>query len=185
MNEIYQRSMRAAVDRLYDELAADPDSLTGVVVTSAKKTFFAGGNLSVMVQARPEHAPRIFAEVEAMKSDLRRLEKLPKPVVAAINGAALGGGFEITLACQHRILLDDPKAEVGLPEASLGLLPGAGGVTSVTRMLGLQSATDGRAAAGHAVQTGRRAEKAAGARAGRHARGAGAGRQELDPRASR
>ncbi len=139
MNEIYQRSMRAAVDRLYDELAADPDSLTGVVVTSAKKTFFAGGNLSVMVQARPEQAPRIFAEVEAMKSDLRRLEKLPKPVVAAINGAALGGGYEITLACQHRILLDDPKAEVGLPEASLGLLPGGGGVTRVTRMLGLQS----------------------------------------------
>ena len=140
MNELYQRSMRAAVDRLYDDLAADPESVTGVVVASAKKTFFAGGNLSLMVQARPEHAPQIFAEVESMKSDLRRLEKLPRPVVAAINGAALGGGFEITLACQHRILLDDPKAEVGLPEASLGLLPGGGGVTRVTRMLGLQSA---------------------------------------------
>ena len=140
MNEIYQRSMRVAVDRLYDELAADSESITGVVVTSAKKTFFAGGNLSLMVQARPEHAPRVFAEVESMKSDLRRLEKLPKPVVAAINGAALGGGFEITLACQHRILVEDPKAEVGLPEATLGLLPGGGGVTRVTRMLGLQSA---------------------------------------------
>ena len=140
MNELYQRSMQAAVDRLYDELAADPDSVTGVVVASAKKTFFAGGNLSLMVQARPEDAPRMFAEVESMKADLRRLEKLPKPVVAAINGAALGGGFEITLACQHRILVDDPKAEVGLPEASLGLLPGGGGVTRVTRMLGLQSA---------------------------------------------
>jgi 3-hydroxyacyl-CoA dehydrogenase/enoyl-CoA hydratase/3-hydroxybutyryl-CoA epimerase len=140
MNEIYQRSMRAAVDRLYDDLAADPESVTGVVVASAKKTFFAGGNLSLMVQARPEHAPQIFAEVESMKSDLRRLEKLPRPVVAAINGAALGGGFEITLACQHRILLDDPRAEVGLPEASLGLLPGGGGVTRVTRMLGLQGA---------------------------------------------
>jgi 3-hydroxyacyl-CoA dehydrogenase/enoyl-CoA hydratase/3-hydroxybutyryl-CoA epimerase len=140
MNEIYQRSMRAAVDRLYDELAADAESVTGVVVTSAKKTFFAGGNLSMMVQARPEHAPQLFAEIESMKGALRRLEKLPKPVVAAINGAALGGGYEITLACQHRILLDDPKAEVGLPEASLGLLPGGGGVTRVTRMLGLQSA---------------------------------------------
>ena len=140
MNELYQRSMRAAVDHLYDELAADPDSITGVVVASAKKSFFAGGNLSLMVQARPEDAPRIFAEVESMKADLRRLERLPKPVVAAINGAALGGGFEITLACQHRILVDDPKAEVGLPEASLGLLPGGGGVTRVTRMLGLQSA---------------------------------------------
>jgi 3-hydroxyacyl-CoA dehydrogenase/enoyl-CoA hydratase/3-hydroxybutyryl-CoA epimerase len=140
MNELYQRSMKAAVDRLYDELAADPDSVTGVVITSAKKTFFAGGNLALIVQARPEDAPRVFAEVEGVKAELRRLEKLPRPVVAAINGAALGGGFEITLACQHRILLDDPKAEVGLPEASLGLLPGAGGVTRVTRMLGLQSA---------------------------------------------
>ena len=109
-------------------------------MASAKKTFFAGGNLSLMVQAEPEDAPRLFAEVEGIKADLRRLEKLPKPVVAAINGAALGGGFEIALACQHRILLDDPKAEVGLPEASLGLLPGGGGVTRVTRMLGLQSA---------------------------------------------
>jgi 3-hydroxyacyl-CoA dehydrogenase/enoyl-CoA hydratase/3-hydroxybutyryl-CoA epimerase len=140
MNEAYRDGMHAAVDRLYDELAADADSVAGVVVTSAKKTFFAGGNLSLMSQARPEDAPRIFAEVESMKADFRRLEKLPKPVVAAINGAALGGGFEITLACQHRILVDDPKAEVGLPEASLGLLPGAGGVTRVTRMLGIQSA---------------------------------------------
>ena len=140
MNEAYRDGMHAAVDRLYDELAADPDSVTGVVVASAKKTFFAGGNLSLMIQAKPEDAPRLFAEIEGMKADLRRLEKLPKPVVAAINGAALGGGYEITLACQHRILVDDPKAEVGLPEASLGLLPGGGGVTRVTRMLGIQSA---------------------------------------------
>jgi 3-hydroxyacyl-CoA dehydrogenase/enoyl-CoA hydratase/3-hydroxybutyryl-CoA epimerase len=140
MNELFQSSLKATVDQLYAELAADPDSVTGVVVTSAKKTFFAGGNLSLMSRARPEDAPRLFAEVERMKADMRRLEKLPKPVVAAINGAALGGGFEITLLAQHRILLDDPRAEVGLPEASLGLLPGAGGVTRVTRMLGIQSA---------------------------------------------
>ncbi len=140
MNEAYRDGMHAAVDRLYDELAADPASVTGVVVASAKKTFFAGGNLSLMIQAKPEDAPQLFAEVEGMKADLRRLEKLPKPVVAAINGAALGGGYEITLACNHRIVVDDPKAEVGLPEASLGLLPGGGGVTRVTRMLGIQSA---------------------------------------------
>ena len=140
MNEAYRDGMRAAVDRLYDELAADPDSVTGVVVTSAKKTFFAGGNLSQMIRATPADAPQIFAEVEGMKADLRRLEKLPRPVAAAINGAALGGGYEITLACNHRVVVDDPKAEIGLPEASLGLLPGGGGVTRVTRMLGIQSA---------------------------------------------
>src|SRR4051795_13772452 len=136
MTELYRDSMHAAVDRLYDEV----DDVTGVVITSAKKTFFAGANLSQAVQATPDDAPALFAGVEAMKADLRRLEKLRRPVVAAINGAALGGGFEITLACQHRVVVDEPAAVVGLPEATLGLLPGSGGVTRVTRMLGIQSA---------------------------------------------
>jgi 3-hydroxyacyl-CoA dehydrogenase/enoyl-CoA hydratase/3-hydroxybutyryl-CoA epimerase len=136
MNELYQRSMRAAVDRLYDEVGG----VAGVVVTSAKKTFFAGGNLTVLMQATPDDAASVFAGVEAIKADLRRIEKLPRPVVAAINGAALGGGFEIALSCNHRIVVDDPSAVVGLPEATLGLLPGGGGVTRVTRMFGIQSA---------------------------------------------
>ncbi len=140
MDELYQRSMAAAVARLETEIAGDPQSVTGVVVTSAKKTFFAGANLKTTVQATPADAPAIFAFIEGVKATLRSLEKYPRPVVAAINGAALGGGYEITLACQRRILVDDPKAEVGLPEASLGLLPGGGGVTRVTRMLGIQSA---------------------------------------------
>jgi 3-hydroxyacyl-CoA dehydrogenase / enoyl-CoA hydratase / 3-hydroxybutyryl-CoA epimerase len=136
MNEAYQRSMHAAVNRLYDGV----DDVTGVVVTSAKRTFFAGGDLGLMMQAGPEDAASVFAGVEAIKADLRRLEKLPRPVVAAINGAALGGGFEIALACNHRIVVDDPSAVVGLPEATLGLLPGGGGVTRTVRMFGLQAA---------------------------------------------
>jgi 3-hydroxyacyl-CoA dehydrogenase/enoyl-CoA hydratase/3-hydroxybutyryl-CoA epimerase len=136
MNELYQRSMHQAVERLYDEV----DGVTGVVVASAKKTFFAGGNLGLMMQATPADAASVFAGAEAIKADLRRLEKLPRPVVAAINGAALGGGYEIALACNHRIVVDDPAAVVGLPEATLGLLPGGGGVTRTVRMFGLQSA---------------------------------------------
>jgi 3-hydroxyacyl-CoA dehydrogenase / enoyl-CoA hydratase / 3-hydroxybutyryl-CoA epimerase len=139
MNELYQRSMQAAVVRLYDDLAADEQSVTGVVVASAKKTFFAGGNLKLMMAATPDDAASVFAGAEAIKADLRKLEKFPRPVVAAINGAALGGGFEIALACQHRIVVDDSAAVVGLPEATLGLLPGGGGVTRIVRMLGLQS----------------------------------------------
>jgi 3-hydroxyacyl-CoA dehydrogenase / enoyl-CoA hydratase / 3-hydroxybutyryl-CoA epimerase len=139
MNELYQRSMQTAVARLYDELAADEQSVTGVVVASAKKTFFAGGNLKLMMAATPDDAASVFAGAEAIKADLRKLEKFPRPVVAAINGAALGGGFEIALACQHRIVVDDSAAVVGLPEATLGLLPGGGGVTRIVRMLGLQS----------------------------------------------
>ena len=135
MNELYKDSMAAAVDRLYEE----QDDITGVVVASAKKTFFAGGNLKAMVQATKDDAQQIFAMGEGIKRDLRRLELFPKPVVAAINGAALGGGFEITLACNHRIIVDDNKVEIGLPEASLGLLPGGGGVTRIVRLLGIQS----------------------------------------------
>jgi len=136
MNELYQQSMGVALDRL----EAEKDAITGVVVTSAKKTFFAGGNLKSMMQATPEDAPQIFAMAEGVKAQLRRLETLGKPVVAAINGAALGGGLEIALACHHRIAVDDAKVELGLPEVTLGLLPGGGGVTRTVRMLGLSSA---------------------------------------------
>jgi len=136
MNELYQESMAAAVDRLY----AEKDDITGVVITSAKKTFFAGGNLKGMLAATPDDAQAVFELCEGIKADLRRLETFGKPVVAAINGAALGGGLEITLACHHRIVVDDDKVELGLPEATLGLLPGGGGVTRTVRMFGIQSA---------------------------------------------
>ena len=180
MNELYQASMHAAVDRLYDELAADPDSVTGVVVTSAKKTFFAGGNLTLMMQATPDDAATVFAGIEAMKADLRRLEKLPKPVVAAVNGAALGGGYEIALACHRRIVVDDPSAVVGLPEATLGLLPGGGGVTRVVRMLGLSSALMDVLLQGTRFKPADALGQGPGRRAGRHPRRAGPGRQGLD-----
>jgi 3-hydroxyacyl-CoA dehydrogenase/enoyl-CoA hydratase/3-hydroxybutyryl-CoA epimerase len=136
MNELYKNSMHAAIDKLY----AEKEDVTGVVVTSAKKTFFAGGNLKGMLAATPEDAQAVFELCEAIKADLRRLETFGKPVVAAINGAALGGGLEITLACHHRIVVDDAKVELGLPEATLGLLPGGGGVTRTVRMFGIQSA---------------------------------------------
>ncbi|NYD40133.1 3-hydroxyacyl-CoA dehydrogenase NAD-binding domain-containing protein [Nocardioides panaciterrulae] len=140
MNDLYIASMEAAVDRLYAEVAEDEQRVTGVVIASAKKTFFAGGNLTTMVQATRDDAAEVFATCERVKAALRRLELLGRPVVAAINGAALGGGYEICLAANHRIVVDDPKAEVGLPEASLGLLPGGGGVTRTVRMLGIQPA---------------------------------------------
>jgi 3-hydroxyacyl-CoA dehydrogenase/enoyl-CoA hydratase/3-hydroxybutyryl-CoA epimerase len=138
MNDLYVESMAAAVDRLYDEVANDDSSVTGVVVTSAKKTFFAGANLNEMVKAGPDDAQAVFELAERVKASLRRLETFPKPVVAAVNGAALGGGFEIALACNHRVVVDGGFT-VGLPEASLGLLPGGGGVTRIIRMLGIQS----------------------------------------------
>ncbi|MGH3438453.1 MAG: enoyl-CoA hydratase/isomerase family protein, partial [Sciscionella sp.] len=136
MNRTYLESMTATVDRLESE----KDSITGVVITSAKKTFFAGGDLKDMIKARREDAPQVFEHSQAIKADLRRLETLGKPVVAAINGAALGGGLEIALACHHRIAADVKGSVIGLPEVTLGLLPGGGGVTRTVRMLGIQNA---------------------------------------------
>lgn len=136
MNALYTASMGVAIDRL----EAEEDHITGVVIASAKKTFFAGGDLNRLSQVTAEDAAEVFAEVEAIKSQLRRLERLGRPVVAAINGTALGGGFEIALACHHRIAVDDNHTEIGFPEVTLGLLPGGGGVTRTVRMLGLQVA---------------------------------------------
>ena len=102
MNEHYKESMHNAVERL----VAEKDSITGVVITSAKKTFFAGGDLKGMINLGPENAGEAFDMVESVKADLRTLETLGKPVVAAINGAALGGGLEIALATHHRIAAD-------------------------------------------------------------------------------
>ncbi len=136
MNQAYKDSMAATVDRL----EAEKEGITGVVITSAKKTFFAGGDLNDLGKATAQDAPRIAEEVRGIKLQLRRLETLGKPVVAAINGAALGGGLEICLACHHRIIVDDPTAVVGFPEVQLGLLPGAGGVVRTVRMLGIADA---------------------------------------------
>ena len=135
MNADYVTSMGETIDRLEAE-----EGLTGVVVTSAKKTFFAGGDLNDLKQATPDKAEEFRTWIETVKSQLRRLEQLGKPVVAAINGAALGGGLEITLACHHRIAVDDPKIQLGFPEVQLGLLPGAGGVVRSVRMLGIVDA---------------------------------------------
>ncbi len=136
MNERYVAAMGETVDRL----EAERDDITGVVITSAKKTFFAGGDLNSLIEATPDDADEIGARTALVKSQLRRLERLGKPVVAAINGAALGGGLEIALACHHRVALDAPGSKLGFPEVTLGLLPGAGGVVRTVRMLGIADA---------------------------------------------
>ncbi|TKG63796.1 3-hydroxyacyl-CoA dehydrogenase NAD-binding domain-containing protein [Prauserella endophytica] len=136
MNADYRESMGAIVDRL----EAEKDSITGVVLTSAKKTFFAGGDLNDLIKATPEHAEEITQQGNELKAQLRRLETFGKPVVAAINGAALGGGLEIALACHHRIAADVKGSVIGLPEVTLGLLPGGGGIVRTVRLLGIQNA---------------------------------------------
>lgn len=135
MSAEFNPLMKETVDKLEKE-----DDLIGVVFTSAKKTFFAGGDLNGLLATKPEDKEVFFNTVEEMKADLRRLEKMPVPVVAAINGAALGGGFEICLSCNYRIAFNHKSVQLGLPEVGLGLLPGGGGVVRMVNLLGLQNA---------------------------------------------
>lgn len=136
MNQAFRTSIAAVAARAQ----AEKDSIRGIIVTSAKKTFFAGGDLKDMIKLGPDDAQRAFDAGLAVKRALRTIETLGKPVVAAINGAALGGGYEIALACHHRVALDAPGSKIGLPEVTLGLLPAGGGVTRTVRLLGISDA---------------------------------------------
>ncbi|WP_104504030.1 3-hydroxyacyl-CoA dehydrogenase NAD-binding domain-containing protein [Acinetobacter indicus] len=130
---------RAALAETVEKLKAD-EQIAGIIFCSAKKTFFAGGDLDELIQAQPEQASDFFQMVEGMKAQLRYIETRGIPVVAALNGTALGGGWELALGCHHRIALNDPKTRFGLPEVTLGLLPGGGGIVRMVRLLGLQTA---------------------------------------------
>ena len=135
MNESFAPLLAEAVAKLEAE-----EHLAGVILGSAKKTFFAGGDLRRLSSIEAGGEQEFFEGLESMKAIMRRLERLPVPVVAAINGAALGGGFEICLCCNRRIAWNDLSVKLGQPEVTLGLLPGAGGVVRMTHLLGLEDA---------------------------------------------
>lgn len=133
-------AFKQAFSDVIHKLVSEQDQITGVVMTSAKKTFFAGGNLKDLMAVTPDQAEEFFQRSMKTKLEHRLLEKLHVPVVAAINGTALGGGWELCLMSHARFCLDDDKIMLGLPEVTLGLLPGAGGVVRMTRLLGLKAA---------------------------------------------
>ena len=134
-----------AMPKALDELETQQGDLTGIYIRSGKPgQFFAGGDITLMLEMdlHPDDAERkrMLDGIIAAKAPLRRLEALGVPIAVGINGAALGGGFEIALACHHRIALDDKRVQIGLPEAMLGLMPGAGGIVRMVRLLGMQDA---------------------------------------------
>jgi 3-hydroxyacyl-CoA dehydrogenase/enoyl-CoA hydratase/3-hydroxybutyryl-CoA epimerase len=136
MKPAWQADMVALADRLQ----ADVERVNGVIFSSAKTTFFAGADLKGVLALREQDAPQAFASLEALKHAFRRIETLGKPVVALLQGAALGGGWELALVAHARFSLNQPKISLGLPEVSLGLIPGATGITKMTRLLGLSGA---------------------------------------------
>lgn len=112
----------------------------GLVIASAKSGFIAGADVSEFAQvASPEEAVPFIRAAHAV---LDRLERLPFPTVAAINGYCLGGGLELAMACRHRVCIDDPKTVLGLPEVMLGIHPGFGGTVRAVRLVGVTAAMD-------------------------------------------
>jgi len=122
------------------QVVRDKDAIKGIVLASNKSTFFAGADLKGTMRLQPADAPQVFREIEQTKKNFRTLETLGKPVVSCLNGAALGGGWEVALVGHYRVAVDNPKIQFGLPEITLGLIPGASGITKMTRLLGLMGA---------------------------------------------
>ena len=132
VGDVLMEGLAAAVDKL-----ADP-AVKGLILTSAKADFCAGGDLDRMSKWTTPEQP--FEASMSMKKVLRQLELQGKPVVAAINGHALGGGLELALACHARFAIDDTRLKIGQPEVKLGLLPGGGGTVRLPRLVGIQQA---------------------------------------------
>ena len=131
---------------LVEKTTAD-ENIKGIVITSGKDTFCAGADLTLLntmrasfaemagTQGEEAAAKKLFEESRKLSQLYRRIETCGKPWVAAINGTALGGGFELCLACHHRVAADNDKTRVGLPEIRVGLFPGAGGTIRISRMM--------------------------------------------------
>ncbi len=144
-------SVMDELDRIIREIGSD-DTIKGVVITSGKDAFSGGADLS-MLQAllgsfpslagelgREAAVKRLFEEAGRLGRLCRRLEQVGKPVVAAVNGTCVGGAFELALACHTRIVADDDKIKLGLPEVRVGLMPGAGGSQRIGRLVKPQDA---------------------------------------------
>lgn len=131
---------QADLAQVAQQVVHDKAQIRGIVLASAKSTFFAGADLKGVMRSKTTDGPRVFADIEGIKKSFRTLEKLGVPVVSCLNGSALGGGWEVALVGHHRIATANPKTQFGLPEVTLGLIPGGGGITKMTRQLGLLAA---------------------------------------------
>jgi 3-hydroxyacyl-CoA dehydrogenase/enoyl-CoA hydratase/3-hydroxybutyryl-CoA epimerase len=139
---LVSESWLAEMEEAIGALTKNPD-VRGVILTSGKKAFMAGADLKYLVEAYGRFSTRdAFAFSQRATRMHRSIETGGKPWVAVLNGLALGGGFELALATHYRILADEPKVVVGLPEVNVGLLPGSGGTQRLLRIAGVKTALD-------------------------------------------
>jgi 3-hydroxyacyl-CoA dehydrogenase/enoyl-CoA hydratase/3-hydroxybutyryl-CoA epimerase len=138
MNVLNEASLAAYAGAL--ETAIKDDKVKGIIVTSGKADFIAGADLEMLLATDTSDAAKLMDQFSQLQKLFRQQETAGKPIVAAINGTALGGGFEICLACHYRIAAANPKARVGQPEVKIGLLPGGGGTQRIPRLIGVMNA---------------------------------------------
>jgi 3-hydroxyacyl-CoA dehydrogenase / enoyl-CoA hydratase / 3-hydroxybutyryl-CoA epimerase len=135
LNDTSLPEFEAALEKAFADTEAK-----GIIVTSAKPEFIAGADLKMILRNQDKDPLEMLKVSMGLNRLFRRMETQGKPIVAAINGTVLGGGYEVCLACHHRIALDNPKTKIGLPEVKLGLLPGGGGTQRLPRMIGIEAA---------------------------------------------
>ena len=138
MNVLNEASMTAYAGAL--ETAMKDAKVKGIIITSAKDSFIAGADLEMILSLDTSDASKLMEQFSTLQKLFRSQETGGKPVVAAINGTALGGGFEMCLATHYRIAAANPKTKVGQPEVKIGLLPGGGGTQRIPRLIGVQNA---------------------------------------------
>ncbi|MGE4073914.1 MAG: 3-hydroxyacyl-CoA dehydrogenase NAD-binding domain-containing protein [Reyranella sp.] len=138
MNVLNEASITAYAGAL--DSALKDDKVKGIIVTSGKADFIAGADLEMLLATDTSDAAKLMDQFSQLQRLFRQQETSGKPIVAAINGTALGGGFEICLACHYRIAAANPKAKVGQPEVKIGLLPGGGGTQRIPRLIGVMNA---------------------------------------------
>jgi len=136
MNVLSEASMREYAEAARQAIA--DDKVKGIIVTSGKRDFIAGADLDMLFNWKGSQT--IVDGMTAFNSVFREIETSGKPFAAAIKGMCLGGGFEIALACHYRVAADDPRSQIGLPEALVGLMPGGGGTQRLPRLIGIQPA---------------------------------------------
>ena len=134
MNVLNEASMTAYAGAL--ETAMKDAKVKGIIITSAKDSFIAGADLEMILSLDTSDASKLMEQFSTLQKLFRSQETGGKPVVAAINGTALGGGFEMCLASHYRIAAANPKTKIGQPEVKIGLLPGGGGTQRIPRLIG-------------------------------------------------